>query len=119
MRCFATTGNEPWKPFGFTFHTLYGVPLPVSRRGRIPFALAQMENDIEGPTIELMLLCFQIVEQVGHDGEVLSSICLVEFYPQGLAPWIQDIRVFMPVLALPITIAVQPGFLELNADRSF
>lgn len=47
--------------------------LPCFEEGACVFALAQIENNIAGPTIiELMILCSQVAEQVGRDGGVLS-----------------------------------------------
>lgn len=77
MRRLAVSPRHDWQrtaeAFGFTFHTLYRAPYWFEE-AVYAFTLAQIENDLEAPTAELMALCYQVVERASYDDEVLSSL---------------------------------------------
>lgn len=88
MRRCPVTPRTDWmataQSLGFRFHTMYGLPYWTEDACYV-FTLQQIEEDLEGPTGELMAMSYEVVERATHDDEVLRSLRIPE-------PWWDTIR---------------------------
>lgn len=63
--------------YGFHFHTMYGEPY-WDESAYYQFSLAQIENHIEDPTVELHQMCLEVVENVVKSEALLRQFCIPE-----------------------------------------
>ncbi len=61
--------------YGFNFHTLLGEPY-WQENAYYSFSLAQIENDIEAPTVELHQMCLQAVEEITNSQQLMEQFCI-------------------------------------------
>lgn len=60
---------------GFDFHTIDGYPY-WDETAYYAFTLAQIEDDIEGPSEDLAALCLDFVHKAVRSEEILESLCI-------------------------------------------
>ena len=63
---------------GFDFHTIDGYPY-WDETAYYAFTLAEIEDDIEGPSEDLAALCLDFVDRAVASEEILESLCIPEF----------------------------------------
>ena len=79
MRRIAVGERPDWREtarrHGFTFHTVDGAPY-WDETHAYAFTLAEIEDDIEGPSAELHALCLAFVADAVEDEQVLASLAI-------------------------------------------
>jgi glutathionylspermidine synthase len=69
---------------GLTFHTEGGVPY-WDESARYRFTLAQIENDLEGPTGELLAMCYAAIDALIADGRALERLGIPPAFRPAIA----------------------------------
>ncbi|GJD96579.1 glutathionylspermidine synthase family protein [Methylobacterium iners] len=81
MRRIAIGERPDWRATaeanGFTFHTLDGAPY-WDESHAYAFSLAEIEEDIEGPSAEIHALCLAFAEKAVEDETILTSLQIPE-----------------------------------------
>ena len=67
------------RDFGFKFHTMYGERY-WDESAYYQFALKQIEQDLEDPSLELHQMCLAAVDKVVADESLMTRFCIPEAY---------------------------------------
>ena len=79
--------RETCESVGFTFHSQDGIPY-WDESVRYRFRLAEIEDDIESPTQELLALCYDAVGTIANDERALARLEIPqEFWPAIAESW--------------------------------
>ncbi len=88
MERIAVRPRDDWtqtaETLGFDFHTMYGLPYWVESACYM-FDLKEIEDELEGPTGELMEMCYALVDRAVADEEILRTLHVPE-------PWWHTVR---------------------------
>jgi glutathionylspermidine synthase len=96
--------REVCEAAGLTFHTEGGIPY-WDESVRYRFTLAQIEDDLEGPTGDLMAMCYAAIDGLIGDPRALDRL--------GIPPDFRSaIATSMAGLISPITGAAPPSCLN-------
>ena len=114
------TPREDWKTtaesHGFTFHSPDDETY-WDESAYYKFTLEQIEVDIEQPTEEIEQLCFQVVEKVVNDEELLKRIRIPErFWDFVAQSWCNQDRNLYGRLDFAYNGTTPAKLLEYNAD---
>lgn len=75
---------------GFTFHSMKGERY-WDERHAYQFSLNQVENDIEDPTAELLSMCYEAVDRISGDSELMTKMAIPEAYHDAVrTSWKSD-----------------------------
>jgi len=101
---------------GFQFHTIGGEAY-WDETACYRFTLAQIENDIEDPTLELEQMCFQLVDRVANDQQLMERLAIPAAYWDYIAQsWHNRERNLYGRMDLSYSGDGPAKFLEYNAD---
>jgi glutathionylspermidine synthase len=120
MQRIAITPRPNWKlkahEFGFNFHTLWGEPY-WQEDAYYSFTLAQIENDIEAPSIELHQMCLHVVSEVVKSERLMGQFCIPQAHWDLIAhSWQKQDASLYSRLDLAYTGTGPAKLLENNAD---
>lgn len=68
---------------GFSFHTMGGERY-WDERHAYRFTLAEIENDLEEPTTELLSMCYQAAGRIVHDNELMNRMAIPETFHEAV-----------------------------------
>jgi glutathionylspermidine synthase len=101
---------------GFTFHSQGGIPY-WDESVRYRFTLDQIETDLEGPTQELLVLCYAAVADLVNDEQALTRLAIPrDFWPAIAESWRLQDRDLYGRFDLAYDGRGPAKLLEFNAD---
>jgi glutathionylspermidine synthase len=101
---------------GFTFHSQDGIPY-WDESVRFRFTLDQIETDIEGPSQELLALCYAAVDALVGDEQALTRLAIPrDFWPAITESWRLKDRDLYGRFDLAYDGKGPAKLLEFNAD---
>jgi glutathionylspermidine synthase len=104
------------REFGFNFHTMHGEPY-WREDAYYSFTLAQIENDIENPSVELHQMCLEAVAQVVKSEALLKRFCIpASHWDLIIESWRKQDPSLYSRLDLAYTGSGPAKLLENNAD---